>query len=286
MKNTLREGPFLTNAKVRPAPHAVPIRVFGIDSQGRDFSEETATLTVDRQGATFRLRKPMVVGDVVCVRNLRSHREAQFRVVACLGSPGDPPNTRTWAIEPLDAPPSFWGIAFPPPGAAGQTSQRQPMQCCACGQAELVESSAWHQEVLQSSGRLLRFCSRCHQETLWKLAAIKVRPASTQAPSPAAEARREERRQRKRAPMRVRVRVRLPYSAYPEVTFSENLSADGLAFLSARDYPVGTELRIIAPFLQDDFHAEVAAKVVRQSSLPGTPNKLYGVRFLKSSRRF
>ncbi len=285
MKDSLREGPSLPDSKTRLTGQAVPIRVFGIDSQGRDFSEPTETLTVDRLGASFRLRKPLIVGDVVCIRNLRSHREAQFRVVACLGSMGDSPNTRAWAVEPLDAPPSFWGITLPSQSVADQTIPPQPMQCCACGQADLVESSAWHQQVLESSGRILRFCSRCHQETLWKPATTKIRPASADAQARATDEPRGERRQRKRASMRVKVRVRLPYSSYPEVTFSENLSADGLAFISARDYPVGTELRIIAPFLQDDFHAEVPAKVVRQSSLTGTPHKLYGVRFLKPSRR-
>ena len=283
MKDSLREDSSATDGKTHSTSQAVPIRVFGIDSQGRDFSEPSETLTLHRQGASFCLRKPLIVGDVVCIRNLRSHREAQFRVVACLGSMGDSPNTRAWAVEPLDAPPSFWGVPLPSESAAEQTIPPQPMQCCACGQAELVESSAWHQQVLESSGRVLRFCSRCHQETLWKPATTKIRPASAEAQT--ADEPRGERRQRKRASMRVKVRVRLPYSSYPEVTFSENLSADGLAFISARDYPVGTELRIIAPFLQDDFHAEVPAKVVRQSSLPGTPHKLYGVRFSKPSRR-
>lgn len=284
MKNSRGESSLSAEPESSTAARFVPIRVFGIDSQGRDFTEETETITVERYGASFRLRKPLIVGDVVCVRNLRSCREAQFRVVGCLGSMGDSPNTRAWAVEPVDAPPAFWGIALPGPGAADQAANPQAMQCCACGQGEMMETSAWHREILQSSGRILRACSRCHQDTLWKPAAAKARLGASDQVGPD-EVPRGERRKRKRAAMRVKVRVRLPYSAFPEVTLSENLSTEGVAFISARDYPVGTELRIIAPFLQDDFHAEVPARVVRQSPLAGTPNKLYGLRFLKPLRK-
>jgi len=285
MKNTPRENSLIPEPEGSPAAHSLPIRVFGIDSNGRDFSEETETMSVDRHGACFRLRNPVIVGDVVCVRNLRSHQEAQFRVAGCLGSRGDSPDTRAWAVEPVDAPPSFWGIAFPAASGAGQGANQQGMQCCACCQGEMVETTPWHREILRSSGHILRACSRCHQETLWKPAAIKARPGAGDGVGGAEEAPRGERRKRKRAAVRVKVRVRLPYSAHPEVTFSRNLSPDGLAIISARDYPVGTELRIIAPFLQDDFHAEVPARVVHQSLVAGTPSKLYGIRFLKPLRK-
>ena len=234
MRNTPRENSLIPEPEGSPAAHSLPIRVFGIDSNGRDFSEETETMTVDRHGACFRLRNPVIVGDVVCVRNLRAQQEAQFRVVGCLGSRGDSPGTRVWDVEPVDAPPSFWGIAFPPASGAGQAANQQAMQCCACGQEEKVETTAWHREILQSSGHILRACSRCHQETLWKPAAIKVRRGVGDGVGAAEEALRGERRKRKRTAVRVKVRVRLPYSAYPEVTFSENLSTDGLAIISAR----------------------------------------------------
>lgn len=89
----------------------VPIRVRGNDSQGKDFDEETQTLTINAHGALILLNARVTSGSRLLLHHQRTQEEQECHV-AFLGP------VRSGRAEiglEFSAPrPSFWHVAFPP----------------------------------------------------------------------------------------------------------------------------------------------------------------------------
>ncbi|HYA96800.1 MAG TPA: PilZ domain-containing protein [Methylomirabilota bacterium] len=88
---------------------AVTIR--GADADGENFQEETETLAISAHGCLVLLRRKVVSGASVILKNHRTEEEQECHVVF-LG-----PNRAGRAevgIEFTEPRPSFWRVAFPP----------------------------------------------------------------------------------------------------------------------------------------------------------------------------
>jgi hypothetical protein len=89
----------------------IPVRIRGIDSQGKDFEEETETLAINAHGALVLISARVTSGSNMSMQHKRTQEEQQCHV-AFLGP------VRAGRAEiglEFSAPrPDFWRVAFPP----------------------------------------------------------------------------------------------------------------------------------------------------------------------------
>ena len=92
-----------TSKKARRSPRrevAISIRVFGTTPKGRDFTEDCVCVKVSRHGGQIRLKHLLLVDETVYITNLKTNKEAAFRVAAQVTSPPDAPYA-DWGVEVL-----------------------------------------------------------------------------------------------------------------------------------------------------------------------------------------
>jgi hypothetical protein len=90
---------------------AVPVCLMGKDSAGIGFSVETQTMIVNAHGALIVLAIPVVVGQSLTIRNLRTQEELACTVVYVNARPMQGPEV---GINFASSCPRFWRVAFPP----------------------------------------------------------------------------------------------------------------------------------------------------------------------------
>ncbi len=83
----------------------------GMDAEGRNFAEETETITVSKQGASLRTARHLTLGQEILVRTMDKDRLGKFQVV-WIGKPGTR-DEGVIGLEWLDSG-GFWGVEFPP----------------------------------------------------------------------------------------------------------------------------------------------------------------------------
>jgi len=86
---------------------ALPIRVFGTTAAGRDFSEDCVCVKVSRHGAQIRLTHSLIDEEQVRIINLRTKKEAEFRIVDLVSNPPDKPYA-DWGVEAVEPDENFW----------------------------------------------------------------------------------------------------------------------------------------------------------------------------------
>ena len=101
----------------RSRRHALelPIRVFGLDYQGRDFIEDSTTVVLSRHGAKIRLTRKLIPEMEIRIVFHDNTREWLFRVV---GQAGEPVGKFSfWGIECLEPADNIYetGVAMPAP---------------------------------------------------------------------------------------------------------------------------------------------------------------------------
>jgi hypothetical protein len=89
----------------------VPVRLCGIDAQGRKFEEETATLAINAHGALVLMQARVISGGKVQLQHNLTKEEQECHV-AFLGPVRS--GKSEVGLEFSDARPSFWRVAFPP----------------------------------------------------------------------------------------------------------------------------------------------------------------------------
>ncbi len=91
---------------------AVPIILTGRDVLGRDFREETETITLNLHGARFFSRHPLLVGMLVGIENPRNGLAEKAVCVAVEESPPEKPGN--YIAVQLVKPGNIWGLENPP----------------------------------------------------------------------------------------------------------------------------------------------------------------------------
>jgi hypothetical protein len=102
MKHRKEEKIRVPDIRQRRSPRRVlelPIRVFGKDSRGRKFVEDSATLVLSRHGAKIRLTHKLIPEQEIQILFLGAKREALFRVVSKAGEPTG--EFFVWGVECL-----------------------------------------------------------------------------------------------------------------------------------------------------------------------------------------
>ena len=146
---------------------SVPIRVYGTDYRGKDFTEDTTTLVVSLHGAKIRLGRQLLPEQEVRLLSHPTHREALFRVVSKVG--GAEGRYTFWGVECLDLEENIWGLHFPVLQSKDQGSVRVTVQCPGCSTRELLHLDELLLETLASTGGIMRGCLACQASGLWRL---------------------------------------------------------------------------------------------------------------------
>jgi hypothetical protein len=258
----------------------VPLRVHGVDALEFDFKEDACTISFNRHGVRIRINRPLIIGQIVTLINVVTHREADFRVIG-------PTSPRTdeggeWALESLDEKDDIWGIHFPP-SAEGEPVAL--LECRQCHAVELKRLSLVEAEVLETSGILSKLCGTCESKTPWayadKQAAMDSPPAEAPMGAGTAATRAPQgadRRRHRRAPLKLPVLVR-DYQGGAEITKSEDVSKGGFCFVSEKPYLPGAAVMVACPYQVVGQNLEVAARIVRQQRIEGTSRKVYGTSY-------
>ena len=185
------------NIRQRRSPrHALelPIRVFGLDYQGRDFIEDSTTVVLSRHGAKIRLTRKLIPEMEIRIIFHDNTREWLFRVV---GQAGEPIGKFSfWGVECLEPAENIYETGDAMPGSersprrallpspalaprpvpqlgrrlsSKDTSSAEAwLRCSGCGMRELVELDETQIQAMRKLKGLVRSCPACGATTLWR----------------------------------------------------------------------------------------------------------------------
>ncbi len=275
----------------------IPIRVCRYGEAAGEFSEETHTVLVNRDGGLIRLKQRVAPDQTLRLTNLLNYREADFRVVGQARAESE--GITQWGVECLEPDRSIWEVEFPPPMNAESEKAAALLRCRLCGKEVLNVLSLTEVDILDSAGRLERLCDLCGQLTPWEYSdgtrrppAEPARPSGPAAeqrtaakplltpapPKPEAWDRATERRLKKRMPLKLPVRVRNA-SDETEIAKTENISKGGLGVTLQMRLNVGDLVRIECPYSATGEHIEQRAEVRRVIPICKGRTWLYGLRY-------
>jgi PilZ domain-containing protein len=260
----------------------IPIEVKGKGSDGKLFSEKTATAIINRHGARISLNAAVKPEDRLSVTNLQNSMACPFRVVARMAKALGP--GPEWGIECLEPDRNFWGISFPE-----KTMERTPtppvadsvdalLECSQCRSREFAQLTLDDYRQLASSMQLERHCPRCGVPTAWKFGFVEAEeemPAQVSDVG-AASAGAAERRRAKRVAIKLPVKIRLS-DGREEVTRTENISKTGVCFSSNQDLHVGERIHLAVGYSESVGIPEAEARVVWRREYEAGKSALYGV---------
>ncbi len=262
----------------------IPIIVEGVGPEGKEFSETTRTLVINREGARIQLSQRVSPGMLLRIRLASANRQAEFRVVG----PTRPISLQggEWGVECVDKTVNLWGIGFPPSPAREEQASAL-LECRECHSVDLTPLTLMENEVLTESGLLTKECKRCRRPTSWGYTEQSVSmPVPGQEAEPSisevmdAQSAGANRRAYRRVALKLPVRLRGFYGS-EEFSKTENVSKGGLCFISAQVYRIGEVLMVTCPYDKAAANIEVRATVVRRREMQGTNRNIYGVRYEK-----
>ena len=147
---------------------SLPIRVFGVDFRGIDFTEEALTVIVNLHGAKIRLAHQLLPDSEIRVVNHSTGRDAIFRVVAKLQS--SEAKFTYWGVESLDPKRNIWGVEIPQLLPMDQLKGRRiTLECPSCSGLKSLRVDKPLLDSLQEKGGVERTCKVCNTSGLWKL---------------------------------------------------------------------------------------------------------------------
>jgi hypothetical protein len=145
---------------------SLPIRVFGVDFRGIDFTEEALTVIVNLHGAKIRLSHQLMPDAEIRLVSHATGRDAVFRVVSKV--PSTELKFTHWGVESLDPDRNIWGVDIPLL-VSDEPEKHAEVQCPNCFGLESVPVDRDLLVSLQEKGGMERTCKACSQPGLWKL---------------------------------------------------------------------------------------------------------------------
>lgn len=151
---------------------SVPIRVFGFDYRGTDFSEEAHTVVVNLHGAKIRMSHQLLPESEIRLICRPTGRDSLFRVVSKLQS--SELKFTYWGVENLDPKKNIWGVNLPALEAADQLKVRVIIECPTCSTRESLRLDETPLAVLQEKGGVEWTCKFCKTSAIWMLVPFQV----------------------------------------------------------------------------------------------------------------
>jgi hypothetical protein len=142
----------------------IPITVYGSDSKGEMFVEDTATALVARDWIMVPIRKRIPPGSEVIVFNKTNGNQAEFLVEEQDGS-------GIYRARLKDQSVDIWERDFGvPPEPKPDTRLRVHLLCKNCGTQESVQLEADESAAVAAGEVIWRHCAHCVEETDWQSA--------------------------------------------------------------------------------------------------------------------
>jgi hypothetical protein len=263
------------------------IEVFGADLDGRQFIEQTRTLTITRDGATIPLANKLAPDSELIVRNPVTNQEAVALVVDLVQ---DQDCVHVYGIVFVDPSASLWHVEFP----EVQSKKTIVMECSRCHAVDAALLGEIELSIFGMKHSLLRHCECCNSSTTWKQTDRMV-PEQKATERKVNVSRREiprieepasgaglGRRKEKRAAMKVAACIR--DNRREEVVECEDVSRGGFRFKSHEMYPAGMPIEAAVPYAKNGVNIFVAARIAYQQGLSEGFYR-HGVAYMKSSKK-
>jgi len=291
-------------------PRELPILLFGSDTEGRTFSEETKTVVLSRHGAGIVSEYKLSPEQELYLRRMDTNKEAEFRVVGQIGAHG---GSYTYGVSFVDENSDFWGITFPPLSESDIAATRVVLECSRCEALQTVQQSDLEVDVFLVNDGIVRYCKTCGSSTFWKRApegtvveplpsSAKVQASTTTAtatsvsstssppaehPSPAAEvpaARPANRRKHVRTRVRFQACIRT-FEYGDDVVNCDDMSRGGIRFTTRQKYVAGTEIQVAVPYSSGSPGIFVSGQIVRVIENALDKTFQCGVQFTGTAKR-
>ncbi len=149
----------------------IPIRVFGIDYKGTDFSEDSTTVVVNWHGTKIRLTRQLLPDQEIRLFSHATYKDALFRVVSQV--PGLEDCYTFWGLECLEPEREIWGIAFSDFRPEGWPHLRAMAECPVCSTRELLHVDKRLMGAFRSQKGIPHGCLICRSTSLWKLVGLE-----------------------------------------------------------------------------------------------------------------
>ncbi len=263
----------------------IPIRVLCFGGSAGDFSEDTYTFFVNRDGALIALKHRPAPGDTLRIINLENLREADFRVVGMTRAEGG--EVSGWGVESSDQERTLWDIDFPAAADFHGKNAGGLLECQGCRKQALVVLSMTEVEMLESAGKIEQLCIQCGELSSWVYADVERRPKKVvpQAVGPAAPEPpakwdgKTERRLQKRVALKLPALVR-NHKGVQEIGRTEDISKGGLGLCLGMELGLGERVTVVCPYSANGQTIEQKAEVRRRMVLYVGKKWFYGLRYI------
>ncbi|GEM_PF-5182851 len=283
----------------------IPITVYGSDSKGEMFVEDTATAVVARDWILVAIRKRIPSGSEVIVFNKTNGNQAEFLVE-------EQDSNGLYRARLKDQTVDVWEKDFGgAPQPAVDTRPRLHLVCKSCGTQESVQMDPAEVTRADAGEVFWRHCAQCVEETDWQSASWlaeqwrvasqkreEPRGAAAAAPPPpdgapeviftppppppvpeevaAPPINWAEKRGSRRIQMKTRARVRRTNNS-SEIVAPLNVSRGGIAFESRQEYALDEMIQVAMHYREGEQPLETLGSIVRVT--PNASAKEYGVKF-------
>lgn len=153
---------------------AVPIRIYGIDYRGVDFTEDAFTVIVNLHGAMIRTIHQLLPDAEIRLISQPTGKGSIFRVVSKLERPER--RHTYWGVENLHPEENIWGADIPPLAPEDQLKTRVMFQCPRCSYRVFVHADERRLAELDEQGGMERTCPACEARAFWKLLPFHAPP--------------------------------------------------------------------------------------------------------------
>jgi len=260
------------------------IEVFGTELAGRQFIEQTRTLTITRDGATIPLANKLGPDSELIIRNPLTNEEALARVVDLVR---DEIFVHVYAIAFVDSSVNLWQVTFP----IARPAKTITLECSRCHSVEAVSLNEIETDVFESKLTLTRHCECSNSITTWMTTDRPVteklhaehrmgdQPQTvTLAPGPCARNQRERRKER-RTSMNFPACIRTDRGE--TIVECEDVSRSGFRFKSRKAYPEGSRVESAVPYAKSSVNIFVTARIAYTQALSGGFYR-HGVAYVKA----
>lgn len=145
---------------------SLPVRVFGVDYRGIDFTEDAFTVVVNLHGAKIRLDHQLLPDAEIRLVS-PTGEDSVFRVVSKIQSAEL--RFTYWGIESLEPGKNIWGVQIPEQPPADQLRVQAMFECATCSARESLQLNETLLACLHEKGSIERHCAGCHTSGQWKL---------------------------------------------------------------------------------------------------------------------
>jgi PilZ domain-containing protein len=259
----------------------IPVAVEGMDTRGRHFKDDAQALVLSRFGGRIRLSRPLERGQKVLVAGPRAPSPAVFEVVETVVPPSG--QRGEYGVACLGRAEDVWGIRVWGDSET-QAEAKALVECRICRTVGFIPLSLSQVEALRGMGFVGLPCEECKATTPWAYWEMKVpieaKDEGEAVPQGGIAIHVEHYTPRRHR----RVYVQLPLKVlWPrgnaEITHTENVSRDGLGFLSCRRHEPGEQVSIRFPYDPSQEVPATRARILNRRAVEGSENAIYGVCF-------